>query len=165
VTLSFPTPSTHVAVQIRYRKPFGYHFCVEARAGGRDPRSLNGPMSQNSIRQILPAPFSHTVVVPKQSDGRPEALSNNPNRVARLGPSLISQGQRLIQNLRGGFKALRSLSFRSRVQACKQARGIKSILVSPLYRKSLSLLAAHDEQQNTEGPEACSKNQTMEFTA
>jgi len=60
----------------------------------------------------------------------------------------ISQGLRLICNLRGGFKALRSLSFRSRVKLCQEAaRGIFNTLsLSPV--PVLSMRAAHDEQHD-----------------
>lgn len=57
---SLTTP-THVAQW--HRKPVGYHFCVGARAGGSNSRSLTGSTSQNTT-EILPAPQSAAKILP-----------------------------------------------------------------------------------------------------
>lgn len=58
---------------------------------------------------------------------------------ARFWPLAIQQGQRWILNLRGGFKALRSLSFRTLFQSPEKPLSVARILFRENHRSLLSL--------------------------
>lgn len=138
------------------REPAAIRTCARLRWRAHSDitpgsQQARNPASHQSVAAILPVGIGRL---------REPVECGGPSHALRA-PAFLQQGTRWISNFcRPKPTAGKCFSFlRSRVQACKQARGIKSILVSPNYRKVLPLLVAHGntmQQGASENAETCS---------
>lgn len=113
-------------------------------------RATVGPQNDSLNRTVsrASAVFQSAAILPSMGSGRlrEPVEHGGPSHVLRAPAFLLRNAgtiARRICKLRGGFKALRSLSFRSRVKFCQEPGRVQSILFRPNYVNALSSLAAH----------------------
>lgn len=149
ITASIQLPM-RVAVQNRHRKPAGYHFRIEMRAGGRDDRNtLCGP-GLPPIKNLPanPSAVSHALT-PLGGGNWRRAIERTQTHVLAL-RRFIQPGTRWILNFCRALKAAGE-PFLSLIKPLQKSLSVFRVL----FRPNLSWLAAAHVVNSTSGAEKC----------